>query len=320
LQVWQRCGAVGLAKEVVLPAFLSDLKRSFADSTYFFHGVKLLDLGTTNSPELAVAGRFVKTTKVFRDQIYQSGRIVKDHKELESAPTSFFVLLLSNHKLLYIRENSGSPFLSTFAATIENFLKKMHKEWIDSVYEAKAKTKEKVTKAKLHAEWPSPTLDIVELSTETEIKKFVKKFKVINTVEIQLVNTNHEIDNSGLFRDLRSVKDNIDADRLTVKTEKAGDTGLNKSQVTRFISPPAEDANSRITIKGIDLCGEKMDAKNDHFKVAIPVKKLPSDVPTATERLVEAMKRHIEAGIVSIKAANDDAIEKLNSLKAELGL
>ena len=90
-----------LAQEIVLPAFLdSNLKREYSDTTYFFLGVTVADIETEKTPLLIVYGRLVKDTLLTSEQIFTPGRGLEPAVEtISSAPSSFFVLILNDHKL-----------------------------------------------------------------------------------------------------------------------------------------------------------------------------------------------------------------------------
>lgn len=308
-----------LAKEIVIPAFLEDLERNYGDNKYFLIDKSLVNIGDSEKTEVALTGRFVKKGKIGREQVYEEGKIVKDPQVMDTAPTSFFVLLLSNHKLLYVRETPGAPSIQTFATTIESFIKVKRNDWINSEFERLKETKNKVTKKSLYVEYPPPEVNVVELSSEVTIREFVKKFKVLNSVEVRLVDTNHELDNSALFGDLRNVKNSLGSDSLSIKNEKKGLIGLKKERVAKLISGPAEEGNSRINLKGIDSDGDKLSGNNEEFKLSIPIT-LPARVKAAASKMVEIYKKHIESGILSVKDANHTAMEKLLKLKTELGL
>ena len=307
-----------LADEIVIPAFTDEsFKRKYADTNYFFHGVELINLSTSEKNEMAIAGRLVKETTVSRSQILKDGEIIKDYQELSSAPTSFFVLLLSNHKLLFVRENSGAPSIQIFESTILSFLKLAHRKWIDLKFNER-NDEAPIKKNDLYNEWPSPTLEIVPLASEETINAYVDKFKVINSVEIQLLNTNHETDNSPLFRSLRSVKGDTGADKLSIKTQKTGTVGLEKAEVTKLISGQAQEGNSRITLQGEGLAGDKMKTMNTEFYIAIPVTTLKENVGIAAASLVDTLNRHVSQGAINLREVTNVASAKFNNLMRKL--
>jgi len=128
-----------LYKEVVHPSFIEgNFLRSLRGTDYFFIDTQLVKVRNYKSgaEDLVLAGRLVKNTKLKREQIFRQGQgIIEDKDELESAPTSFFVLTLNNHRLLYMREVAGAPDVKTFQATCQKFLRDRHRVFIDKKYE-----------------------------------------------------------------------------------------------------------------------------------------------------------------------------------------
>lgn len=303
-----------LATSVVLPAFTGTHKRSHGNSTYFFHDVEIIDFSTETKTEWAIAGRLVKQTVVSRDQIFEGGQLVKDSAALATAPTSFFVLLLSNHKLLYVRENSGAPTLSTFATTAEQFIKREHISLLDEIYIIRKQEGRKMTRAALFEALPLPTLTVTPLSTEASISSYVERFRTINTVEIQLLETNHEFDFSNIFGGIREIKSEIGAEKMTLKSEKAGEIGLNKGEVAKYITRQAEEGNSRIILRGKDIAGERFVAENESFNVSIPIETVPASVKVGAGKLVDILTRQISKGVIVISEGGLEAIAKLKKI------
>lgn len=307
-----------MLEEVVIPAFNQNRLRNYGDDVrYFFHDVRITDLSKDGDNEITISGRLVKEGKVARDQVFKAGAIVKDRREMETAPTSFFVLLLSNHKLLYVRETPGAPGLSTFESTVNAFMRESYRTWLDEELENRETAGEKITKKALIQEVPAPVVEVVELSTDSEIRKFIKKFKVINAVEIQLLNTNHEADNAPLFRKLRGIKDKLGSDQLTIKNTKGGKVGLNQANVIDLVAGQAEEANSRIILRGTDLEGEKMRAVNDHFKLGIEISNLPETTLRAMRSVYATFLKQVRAGALNVKAAPAAALKKMDEFRAQ---
>jgi hypothetical protein len=157
------------AKEIVLPAFTDDkLVRSYGETDFFFYEVKVEKLGgTRRQPLVGVTGRFIKNTQLVREQIFDQRKgIVHDEAALASAPSVFFILILNDHRLIYYPETAHAPNLKTFQATALFFLKRKHREFIDSTYEALRARGEPATKKNLREVHPEPTLEVVPISGE----------------------------------------------------------------------------------------------------------------------------------------------------------
>jgi hypothetical protein len=75
-----------LYKEVVEPSFFKNKNRKAGKSNFYFDEVSLVNLGEDilgKKDTLALVGRFVKQTKLEREQYRDStGKLVKDKKNL----------------------------------------------------------------------------------------------------------------------------------------------------------------------------------------------------------------------------------------------
>jgi hypothetical protein len=92
-------------EEIVRPAFLDQtLVRQYGEATeYFFYETKLIRLQSEvkSESEFGIAGHFIKDTILRRTQVFRpEGGLIHDEAEMQSAPSAFFLLLLSNHKLV----------------------------------------------------------------------------------------------------------------------------------------------------------------------------------------------------------------------------
>jgi hypothetical protein len=299
-----------LFHEVILPAFIGDHVRKFSDASYFFIDVNLRNW---QDQEMAIIGRIVKNTTLTREQIFTAGKIVEDHAEIDSAPTSVFVLLLSNHKLLYVRENSGSPSVSTFVSTISLFIGTAYKNWIREIYDER-NSSGKITWKDLQKEFPPPSLEVTPIATESSVSAYVEKFKTINAVEIRLIETNHELDNLPIFGEMREIKEKISADDISLKSHKSGDVGLNKAGVAKLVSTPAQEGNSKITIRGKGLGGDSLVANNDSFNVSVPIPGLKKGITAAADMLKEKLESQISLGIINVKKGGEISMQKLANI------
>jgi len=304
----ERLVLLDLFEEVVLPAFTGNHVRSFSDATYSLIDVNLRKYSEN---EVAIIGRIVKNTMLEREQIIVNGKIVKDHAAIESAPSSFFVLMLSNHKLLYVKENVGAPSIDTFASTISLFLSTSYKSWARKLYESKKDTDEKITWSTLYQDFPPPRLEITPIATESSVSAYVEKFATINTVEIKLLETNHELDNLPIFGDMRGIQNKVDADDITLRAHKKGDTGLNKNGIAKLVSTPAQEGNSKIVIRGKGLGGNRLVAQNDSFNVAIPVSTLPRQAANAADAIKDKIDEQSRLGIIDLKKGGAHALRKI---------
>ena len=117
--------------EIVSRAFLHDVRvRSYGKTHFHFLEPKLKLLDQTDPMSLAIFGRFVKDTVLERDQVLDGGLLRQSHDELRSSPSSYFVLMLASHRLVFLPETRFAPTLAQFAATTRKFLLDAHKDFI----------------------------------------------------------------------------------------------------------------------------------------------------------------------------------------------
>jgi hypothetical protein len=202
-----------LFSEIVMPSFheMKFVRKLKDKGDYFFLDTKLIILDKNpNEPVLGISGRIVKNTKLKRDQIFRTNDgLIEDKKELETAPSSTFLLVLNTHRLILCKEVAGAPTIQNFQSTSQHFLRSQHKQFIEKMFETAKADKEnnsdlqRVTKKSLLTEFPYPSLRITPLSDKESLKEFVTRLKHIDRVSIKLLPTNdEEINNDDFWSDL----------------------------------------------------------------------------------------------------------------------
>jgi hypothetical protein len=135
-----------LFDEIVLPAFSEgEFTRKIGKHTeYVFIDVKLVHLEDEGEPVVGLAGRLVKNTKVSRHQTYsQTGGIEADVAELDSAPSTSFLLILNNHRIIVSKEVPGAPDLEGFSNSCRYFIQKSYKRYITEIYRSRRDVEDK---------------------------------------------------------------------------------------------------------------------------------------------------------------------------------
>ena len=270
--------------DIVMPAF-EEMKytRSLKYGDYFFIDTELivLDESDENNPILGVMGRIVKNTLIKRDQIFIGGGLLDNKKELESAPSSSFLLILNNHRLIFSKEVTGGPTISNFTNTCQNFFFLCHTEYINEQYDYR-KT-EKITKKELKIETPEPLLRITSLSSSQDLKDFVLRFEHINDISIKLLTTNNEeINNDNFWKSLDKSRKEMNSENAKVQYSNSKN-GLKPDNVYKEVSTASELGNSEIMMNGKDLYGDKIRGNNDDFKLTV-------DIQSPTKEIKEIVK------------------------------
>lgn len=308
---------IDLIDEIVLPAFLDkELIRTYGKTSFFFYDVELVNITKSkNRPVLGIVGRIIKDTTLEREQIYEEGRgLIKDSTAIRSSPSAIFLLILNNHRLIYLKETRDAPSKETFGQTILNFIRNKHKKFIDDKYEElnQNSEQEKITKKDLKNEYPHPSLEIVALTSDESIENFVKKYDLLKTIEIKFSDRNDETDNDPFFEQLQNKKDAIGSQTSTLKHHNKD--GLAKDEAIKEIQDAAEQGNQIINLTGIDSEGDKLRGNNEKFQLKKTVDGLTGNIAEDAPKLYASFVSLVNDGIIKVAGDTDKVTTKLQAM------
>lgn len=310
-----------LADEVVLPSFFDDsLVRNYDKTSYFFHEVALVKLFQSNNEiVIGIAGRFIKDTTLEREQIFEQGKgLIKDIDSMRSSPSALFLLILNNHRLVYVKETKNAPSKDTFRSTLLSFLKDKHKQYIENEYEIQMAVhnenpdQPKVTKKELYEANPNPTLELIPLTSEESIEDFLKKYSVLKTIEISLSDRNDENDNDPFFEELQKRKDAIGSTNSIVKHSNS--KGLDKDEAINEIAEATAQGNQKVKLSGTDIDGDLLRGNNEQFQLRRPLENLSTKPDKAANELYESFLGLVNEGFVKIPETSQKTKGIINSL------
>lgn len=312
---------IDLVEEIIIPAFTDrSLNRDAGVANYFFHDVSVVQLSDGDTPIVGITGRFIKDTVLSRQQTYDRNRdcLLADEHRIQSSPSAIFILILNNHRLMYLNETSYAPSLVSFTATIKKFIKIKRQDFINKKY---IDLEKKVTKKHLHQEYPQVNLEIIPLASESTMNDFIQKFDVLNQIQIDIVPSNNEFDTNDFFQQLRESNNLLEADRT--KIAYSNKNGLSKPKTEELIKPLANQGQSKITLTGKDNEGNILRGDNKNFKLRTIVKNLPNqirDIPELAVQLHEQFLELVKKGIINIGNSQDKNIisEKINQILSNL--
>ncbi|AVD62415.1 MULTISPECIES: hypothetical protein [Serratia] len=297
--------------EIVMPSFFEmNYIRSIENkSDYFFINTEMVVVdGDSTPPVLGVQGRIVKNTTLTRDQVFEGNRIIEDHEELETAPSSFFLLLLNNHRLIFCKEVSGAPTIENFKSTSQYCLTQRYKEYIDELHEESQERRKTdpdapwITKKQLRLDIPSPKLRITTLTDQKSLEEYIDLFEKINVVSINMLPTNaEEIDNDDFWNAVDQRRNQLNSKQAAVRFSNTED-GLNSHEVLEQLSAATELANSKFKVHGLDDNGDIMRGSNDNFILTTEVADFPTDTNDATEEGYEKFSELVADGRITLPA------------------
>ncbi|WP_146093791.1 hypothetical protein [Xanthomonas arboricola] len=282
-------------EEIVYPAFFDQRIREYGSTKYFFSEVNLVYLGEDDQarPLVGIAGRFIKDGEISREQIYKNGVLVKNSRKMQSSPSSIFLLILHNHRLVYVREMAGAPDKASFRSTLLTFLKsardeniKARFEEVDNEYSTRKDRREK--KDEIYDEYQVPSLQVIPLASHGSVVDFIEKYDVLRQVKITYRATNDENPMGDFFTLLKASKEALGSDKAVVVQEAK--KGLDKSEAASQITAAAGQGINSVDLRGTDDAGDTLVGNNDSFQLKKPIEGLSSDPAEAAEALFESFR------------------------------
>jgi hypothetical protein len=306
------------AEDIVIPAFLDSTHvRKFGDTTFRFYDVKFTKIADEGKiPVLALSGHFVKDTVLKRQQIFRQGRgLVEDQAEIESAPSSYFVLILNYHRILYFAETAAAPPLEAFATTAQHFLRLEHQSYLSRRRERENVTRrgvERITFDQLKKRVPPPVLTVIPVAGQELISEIVERFRKIKQIRFKLVEPNDELDASAAVAAIEQTFRPLRPKRLELIASDP--QGLDKGEAAKKIIEASEGHNTEILIDGEDKAGLAMKVDNEQFALSVPIEEPPANDAALRALLVQTYDNLVHEDKVRRLPTPAAAVEKLARL------
>ncbi|MEE3805706.1 hypothetical protein V2H29_01940 [Lysinibacillus fusiformis] len=214
--------------DVILPAFSQEIQGK--PKSFFFENVKL----TNVKGEYALAGLIVKRTVLEIKSQYINGELVKTDESYPSAPYSYFVINLQNHRMVLVKNQKGSPTLANFSSLARDVLKSFI-----SVKNTNLPEEEKI---------PQVLLNVVAIPFQGAILEELKKVKKIKNVTLRFYPLNGDI------------MDNETVEHLTTALKSLG----SKTGAVSFNTPTEKENVAKVIedTKGLMKPTIKVEYKN----------------------------------------------------------
>lgn len=313
-----------LFEEIVFPSFLEMryIRHLRDKGDYFFLDTELVVLDNNQEePVIGISGRIVKNTKLKREQIFRpDGGLIEDKRELETAPSSTFLLILNNHRLVLSKEVPGAPTIQNFQSTSQYCLRERHKEYINEQFDLAKEAKDKnpelerVTKKYLNAETRYPVLRITPLSDKETLQHFIERLDHIDKISIKLLPTNREeIDNDDFWADFGRRREETNSVSAKVEFVNLKD-GLDNQAVFNQARSASNMGNSEVKLKGYDEQGDTITGSNDDFSLSVELDELPRDTAPAAIVKYGNFKHLVETNVIAIPQIIDSVAAKIKSI------
>lgn len=178
---------------IVMPAFMSGIKKKNSDSELFFMNVEVIE-GKNN--DYVLVGNIVKKTVLeVKSDVDAAGNLVEKDEKYPSAPYSTFAIYLKNHRMVYVLNQKGSPSIKSFSG----LTKYVFAEYIRK-HNSETEDKTKFL--------PFPTINIVGLPMRSSIEEALKKVSKVNLLTLRFYPLNGDGEFGEMFgsfvQDLRN--------------------------------------------------------------------------------------------------------------------
>ena len=275
------------AEQIVLPAFTDDtLVREYGDSSMHFYEVELAII----DDDPVVVGKFIHNTMIRRTHRFVEGRgQIEDEAALESAPSAFFILFLSNHRLIYFAETARAPELSTFRNTLEGFLEAKHEQFARAERRRLSRPGARVTKADIYQRVAKPTLTIIPLSGRASIRDFIAQYERVRSLRITVVRRNDEVDPAGTMNELDELAQQASSPNATVLF--SNNAGLSADGVAAILESVSPQGNQEALVKGVDTDGRPLRGSNEDFSIKPTIDNVPPGIGPRALFLIQEFKK-----------------------------
>ena len=113
-------------EKIIFPAFTAKYKRGKeGEPRFYFTDVKIKEI----DGRYALVGNYIKDTKYEVYTTIDKGKLVPNPSEIPTAPYSRFIILLENHRMVLVRNESQSPDIRSFQLTIKDFIKRYRRNY-----------------------------------------------------------------------------------------------------------------------------------------------------------------------------------------------
>lgn len=222
-------------ESVVFPAFTGNYFRGKKDALprYFFENVQIKEIDN----EYVMVGNYVKETEYKVITTVQAGELVNSPADIPTAPYSRFLVFLKNHRMVLVRNETGSPDIRSFQKTVRDIL---------SMYIREENFK-RVKENKL----PIAIVHIVDIPLKDNIAEVLKNVNKVNWFKLRFFPLNNDLDPLPLARYIRD-----DMRMVGSKTTNiVFNTPASKNGITKIIEETGGLAEASLLVT--DAEGEK---------------------------------------------------------------
>ncbi|BDU50941.1 hypothetical protein [Haliovirga abyssi] len=236
---------------IIYPALKSELINKSGKNKYFaFKDIEIIKFGD----EYALKGCFVKKTELEIKSDLRDGQLIEKNEIYSTAPFSLFIILLSNHRLILIKNQKGSPTIKNFETHTKGIIKKYIRQ------ENKIRKKLEKDEEKEISLLPDISLNIVAFPSKEKLRKQLEELQKINRIELKIYPLNGEVIVNDIFNSFR--------EEIEILKANSGNVSINSpknyDEVANLVEGTKGTAKSKIL--GVDKSGQSAVVSEEEYK------------------------------------------------------
>lgn len=265
-------------EDIIWPAFLSEFKRGKENERplFYFSDVLLKEI----DGDIVLVGNYIKDTQYDIRTTVQNGELVSTPSSVPTAPYSRFIIFLKNHRMILARNESQSPDIRSFQATVRSLL---HNYVSDINRTIKEKDKR----------LPHALVNIVDIPLPQDIETALKDVQKINWLKIRFFPLNNDINPIPVAEDIGRQMKKLGSKHAHVQFTSPA----SKKEVKDLIDRSSGLAVS--TLEVLDANGNKTKIREEQFTSS---KKIPFGrdiLPEDDGYIIEQAKKDIVVTVTS---------------------
>ena len=282
-------------EDIIFPAFCSGYKRGKEDERplFYFDGVDIKNIDN----EYVLVGNYIKDTEYDVHTTVQDGKLVSTPAQVPTAPYSRFVIFLKNHRMVLVRNESQSPDIRSFQATVRKMLS-------NYIRQTNRTIKEKGQKL------PNALVNIVDIPLQKDIEEVLKDVSKINWLKFRFFPLNNDINPIPIAEDIDKEMKKIGSKHAHVQFISPD----SKPEVKALIRQSAGIA--AMTLEVSDANGNRTKIKEDQFTSNKRIAFVRDILPEDDLYIVEQAKK--DTVITLVSDANHVLYEKFKVVVEKL--
>jgi len=274
--------------DVIYPALKSDYLRGREGEKprFYFSDIQLKIV----HDEYILAGNYIKDTEYDILTTVENGELHSNPAIVPTAPYSRFLVFLKNHRMVLVKNESYSPDIRSFQATMRLLL-------ADYIGKVNKRVKNKFQKL------PNAVVNIVDIPLLMDIAEALKEVKRIESLNIRFFPLNNDLDQSQFLATFRETMGKVDSKHAHAEFRSPG----SKQEVAQVISDSAGLAAT--TLEVVDSQGAKKKIREDQYSSKVVIN-LDQDVSPKHDRIIvkHALKNE---SICTLSKSNKKLFEKM---------